>query len=120
MTILTISTLLILTSCVKHDEIEFEGELVDVRFCASSSEMRNQGAYFVCLDTPDDLGKSYTSLSGKHYENVVMLFDPGCRIYQGDKLSGAFYLDKNYGRANCGSWSDVDVPEGVFTSVSVD
>ena len=111
------SLLLLLFSCSKHDEIDFEGELVDVRYCASSSSMSNSAAYFVRLDKPADMGGDYTSLSGEEYENVVMLFEPDRRLYKGDRISGSFYLDEGYGRANCGSWTDVDLPEGVFTSV---
>lgn len=116
--LLILAATLLTAGCSKHDEIDFDGVVVDARQCYSSSAFGNNYAYFVQMASPSDAGASYTTLNtNEHYDNVVMLFEPDRRIYKGDHLTGTFYYDKGYCRANCGSWSDVDVPEGVFASI---
>lgn len=117
-TFLTFSTLL--TGCVKHDEIAFRGTIVDVRECNASFGSTQDAGFVVDLSSPDSIGVAYT-VNGAHYSNAVILYDPGCRLYKGDKLSGTFYLDDKYSRANCSiHWSDLHLPEGVFLDISVE
>lgn len=109
-----------MTSCVKHDEIAFSGTIIDVRDCNVSFGSYQDAGFVVKLDSPDSIGEPYT-YNGKTYENCVILYDPGCRLYKNDKISGTFFFDDKYSRANCSiHWTDFHLPEGVFTSVSVD
>ncbi len=108
-----------LTSCAKHDEISFRGTVIDARECSASYTEPNIG-YVVQLQKPDSIGKPYDH-NGNTYQNVVILYEPDRRIYKNDHIKGTFYLDNKYSRANCSlHWTDYDLPEGVFTSVSVD
>ena len=116
------SCLLLLTvSCSKHDEIAFKGVVIDARQCTlTSSGTLPQVGYFVNLESPDSIGKPY-STDNATYPNVIILYEPDCRIYKNDHIKGAFYLDNKFSRTNCAiHWSDLDLPEGVFTSVSVE
>ena len=86
--------MLLLASCTKHDEISFKGVVIDVRQCTmmSSGQLPVAG-YFVHLESPDS----------------------------DDHIRGSFYLDDEYSHANCAyHWTDIQLPEGVFTTVSVD
>lgn len=119
-TLLTASFFILLSSCVKHDEIPFRGTIVDVRECNTSFGSTQDAGFVVDLTTPDSIGVAYT-FNGTTYSNAVILYDPGCRLYKGDKLSGTFYLDDKYSRANCAiHWSDLHLPEGVFLDVTVE
>ena len=111
----------LLTSCAKHDEVDFKGEIIDTRECELSITRPNVG-YLVQLSSPTDYGVTYTSQYGITYDNVVILYDPDCLIYLHDIIKGSFYLDSKYARANCSiHWDDLDdIPMGVFTTVSVD
>lgn len=114
--------MLLLASCTKHDEISFKGVVIDVRQCTmmSSGQLPVAG-YFVHLETPDSIGGSYTLNNNQTYNNVVVLYEPDCRIYRDDHIRGSFYLDNDYSHANCAyHWTDIQLPEGVFTTVSVD
>ncbi len=115
------SYLLLLTSCSKHDEVDFKGEIIDTRECELSITRPNVG-YLVQLSSPTDYGVTYTSQYGITYDNVVILYDPDCLLYLHDQIKGAFYLDSKYARVNCSvHWDDLDdIPMGVFTTVSVD
>ena len=107
------------SSCTKHDEIVFKGVIIDTRECTVSYLKPDLG-YVVKLDSPDSIGKPYT-LNGTTYQNAVILYDPNCRLYKNDKISGTFYLDDKYSRANCTiHWTDFQLPEGVFLDVSVE
>lgn len=119
--IIVATVLLLFASCSKHDEIAFKGTIIDIRTCNSSFDIQHNDAGFVIdLTTPDSIGKPYT-FNGVTYRNAVILYDPDCRLYKGDKLSGTFYLDDKYSRAHCSiHWSDFDIPEGVFVDVSVE
>jgi hypothetical protein len=119
--IIIVAVLLMFVSCKKHDEIAFKGTIIDTRTCNSSFEIQHNDAGFVInLTTPDSIGKPYTH-NGVTYPNAVILYEPGCRLYKNDKVSGTFYLDDKYSRANCSiHWSDYDIPEGVFVDVSVE
>lgn len=114
------SFLLLFVSCVKHDEIPFKGTIVDTRECNASFGQHQEAGFVVSLTTPDSIGKPYTH-NGVTYSNAVILYDPGCRLYRNDKVSGTFYLDDKYSRANCSiHWSDFDIPEGVFIDLYVE
>lgn len=119
--IITALTLLLATSCVKHDEVDFKGTVIDTRECTLSYLKPDLG-YLIQLDSPLEYGATYTSQYGTTYDNVVILYDPDCLLYLNDRLSGSFYLDEEYPRANCSMhWNDLDnIPVGVFTAVSVD
>lgn len=109
----------LLVSCRKHDEIPFRGTIIDIRECTASYLQPDLG-YVVKLDTPDSIGKPY-SLNGTTYKNAVILYDPPIRIFKNDHISGTFYLDDKYSRANCTiHWSDFDIPEGVFLDLTVE
>ena len=112
---------LVCVACSKHDEIDFKGTIIDTRECTLSL-MRPDLGYLVELETPADYGSDYTLSNGTTYHNVVILYDPDCLLYLGDRIKGAFYLDDEYSRANCSvHWNDIDnIPIGVFTTVSVD
>lgn len=115
-----VAVLLLFASCKKHDEIAFKGTIIDTRTCNSSFDSHQEAGFVINLTTPDSIGKPYTH-NGVTYTNSVILYDPGCRLYKNDKVSGTFYLDDKYSRANCSiHWSDFDIPEGVFVDVSVE
>ena len=49
--------------------------------------------------------------------NLIVLYEPTCRVYVDDKLHGTFYVDNTYSRANCSlHYDDYELPEGVFNS----
>jgi hypothetical protein len=117
--ILFVAALMLLVSCEKHDEIAFTGTVIDTRECTPSYLQPDLG-YVVRLDSPDSIGQPYI-INGVTHKNCVILYDPDCRIYKNDKISGTFYLDDKYSRANCSiHWTDFQLPEGVFISVTVD
>lgn len=106
---------LLLTGCSKNDEYEFSGTIIDARDCNS---MRYPG-YIVALEKPSDLGGQYV-VGERTYTNAIMLFEPDRALYKGDHLHGSFYIDNKYSRANCSFHWNLNIPEGVFTSISVD
>lgn len=112
-----IATVLLLVSCVKHDEVEFSGTVVDVRSCSALDiSMDRNPAYIIVLDYPASIG-------GHYYDdtNVVALYEPTCRIMVDDHVHGTFYLDDKYSKTTC-DWhnTDYEIPEGVFTKTIVD
>lgn len=114
--LLGVSVIILLASCTKKDEYDFSGTIVDAREC----NLMQLPGYIVALEKPTDIGKEY-SLGSTQYPHAIILFDPGCQLKKGDHISGSFYLDDKYSRANCQIHDrDLDLPEGVFTSVSVD
>ena len=109
--------LLLLASCVKHDEIEFSGTVVDVRSCSAVAISMDQNpAYIVVLDYPASIGGVYHGDS-----NVVALYEPTRHIMADDHIHGTFYLDDKYSKTTC-DWhnTDYDIPEGVFLKTIVD
>lgn len=111
--------LCLFTSCEDYEEIAFRGTVIDARECSASYAEPNIG-YVVQLQKPDSIGKPYL-LDGTTYENVVILYEPGRRIYKRDHIKGTFYLDDDYSRANCSlHWTDYDLPEGVFLDITVE
>lgn len=117
--VLSISILL-LTACSKHDEIDFSGVIIDTRECTASYLQPNLG-FLVELSKPDDAGDDYTTQDGVVHHNVVILYDPDRVLYVNDHISGTFYFDDEYSDANCSiHWTDFDVPIGVFVDVTVD
>ncbi len=113
--------LLLLASCNKVDEIDFQGTVIDTRECTASYVKPDLG-YLVALTTPDSLGGDYTTQDGITHHNVVILYAPDRLVYRNDKIRGTFYFDDQYSLANCSiHWNDIDnIPIGVFTSISVD
>ena len=112
-----IATVLLLVSCVKHDEIEFSGTVVDVRSCSALTISMDQNpAYIVILDYPASIGGEYYGDS-----NVVALYEPTRHIMADDHIHGTFYLDDKYSKTTC-DWhnTDYDLPEGVFLKTIVD
>lgn len=105
------------TSCVKHDEIEFSGTVIDVRSCSSLNLSMDQNpAYLIALDYPASIGGDYYGDT-----NVVALYEPTRHIMGDDHVHGTFYLDDKYSKTTC-EWhnTDYDLPEGVFTETIVD
>ena len=112
---------LLMNACSKYTEIDFSGVVIDTRACSNSVVKPDLG-YLVNISSPDSIGSSYTLANGTTYRNVVILYAPDRLIYLGDHLSGSFYFDDEYPRANCSiHWNDIDqIPIGVFTAVTVD
>ena len=108
------------TSCVKHEEISFSGTVVDVRECNASFGTAQDAGFVVSLNEPENIGEPYT-FNGVTYPRAIVLYAPDRRIYKGDRLSGTFYLDNKYSRANCSiHWTDLHLPEGVFLDLTVE
>lgn len=111
---------LLLASCAKHEEISFRGTVVNIEYCASQDITSNAG-FYTALEVPEGTGADFT-IGNETYHNVVILYEPGTRIQNGNRISGKFYLDDKYSRTNCTLHyaGDDDLPQGVFTEVSVD
>jgi len=110
---------LMATSCVEHEEIAFAGTVMDVLSCNGSFFDENPG-YIVKLDYPDSIGGTLTNESGTS-SNLIVLYEPTCRIMVRDHIHGTFYVDDKYSRVNCSlHWDNIDLPEGVFMKVVVD
>lgn len=109
-----------LSSCAKHDEISFRGTVVNIEYCASQDIQSNAG-FYTALEVPEATGATFT-LGNETFQNVVILYEPGRRIQNGDRISGKFYLDDKYSKTNCNLHihADDNLPQGVFTEVSVD
>ena len=103
---------LIFTGCVKHEEIEFRGKIIGIRECTASYLDQNVG-YVVQLEYPEGVGGSITD-GNNTGENLVVLYEPDRHIMIDDIISGTFYLDEKYSRANCSIRWDYELPEGVF------
>ena len=111
---------LLLGACVKHDELEFSGTVLWVRDCTASYLDANAG-YVVQLDYPKGVGGDITDDAGQPMKNLIVLYEPTCRVLVDDKIHGKFYLDSKYSRANCHlHYNDYELPEGVFTKTVVD
>ena len=109
---------LLISSCVRHDEMEFRGKVVDVRHCEFSYMDQNPG-YMVQLEYPEGVGGSISE-GDNTAENIVVLYEPDRHIMVGDTIYGSFYLDPKYSKANCSMHWDYELPEGVFTKVRVE
>ncbi|MBR3784418.1 MAG: hypothetical protein IKJ78_08185 [Bacteroidales bacterium] len=109
-----------LASCAKHDEITFRGTVVNIEYCASQDIQSNAG-FYTALEMPEGTGADFT-IGTETYHNVIILYEPGMRIQNGNHISGKFYLDDKYSRTNCTMHihADDNLPQGVFTEVSVD
>ncbi len=104
--------LLLVAGCVKHEEIEFTGTVVDIRSCSSLELAMDQNpAFLIALDSPAGIGGVYYGDS-----NVVALYEPTRHIRYGNHIRGTFYLDDKYSKTTC-EWHNTDykLPEGVFT-----
>ncbi len=112
--------LLLLTSCVKHDEISFSGTVVNIEYCATQ-EIQSNAGFYTALETPEGIGATFIQGTDT-FQNVVVLYEPGIRIQYGNRISGKFYLDDKYSRLNCNLHiaADDNLPQGVFTKVYVD
>ena len=108
----------LLVSCAHHDELEFRGKVVDIRHCDFSYLDQNPG-YVVQLEYPEGVGGSISE-DGNTADNLVVLYEPDRHIMVGDIVYGRFYLDPKYSKANCSMHWDYELPEGVFTKVSVE
>jgi len=117
---LVIATVVALTAaCQKHPEIEFAGTVTGIRPC-SESYLDNNVGYIVKLDYPDSIGGTLTTDDGTT-TGLIVLYEPDRLIRVDDHIRGSFYLDDKYSRANCAlHYSEIDLPEGVFTQVRVD
>ena len=65
---------ILLTGCVKHEEIEFEGTVVGTRFCSGAIMDSNTG-FLVKLTRPEGIGGSMTSTAGETMDNIVVLYE---------------------------------------------
>ena len=106
-------------SCQKHPEIDFAGTVINIRQCTGSFLDNNVG-YIVQLDYPDSIGGTLTTNEGTA-SGLIVLYDPNRVIHVDEHIHGSFYLDDKYSRSNCSvHYSEIDLPEGVFTRVNVD
>lgn len=111
---------MVLTGCVKHEEIAFEGIVVGTRNCTSGYADSNPG-FLVQLTSPDSIGATLRSTDGQHMDHVIVLYEPPRRIMVEDRIHGTFYLDDKYSKSHCSIvWDDVKLPEGVFLDLVVD
>ena len=110
---------LTLTSCVEHEEVDFEGRVVGGRNCTSIVFEQNMG-YVVQLNYPEGVGGTITNDNGQQMKNLVVLYEPDCEIKVGDHIHGKLYWDDKYSRANCTVLWKEKLPEGVFLEVVVD
>lgn len=111
---------LLLSGCKKYEELEFSGKVLWVRNCTASYLDYNAG-FVVQLDYPEGVGADITDDAGQKMENIIVLYEPTCRIYVDDKIHGTFYVDDTYSRGNCElHYNDYELPEGVFTKTVVD
>lgn len=109
---------MLLAGCVKHDELEFRGKIVDVRQCDFSYLDQNPG-FVVQLEYPEGVGGTLTE-GGNTADNLVVLYEPDRHLMVGDVIYGKFYLSPKYSKANCSVHWDYELPEGVFTKVRVE
>ena len=112
--------MVLLVSCVKHDEISFSGTVVNIEYCATQ-EIQSNAGFYTALETPEGTGDTFI-YGADTFHNVVVLYEPGRQIQHGSHISGKFYLDDNYSRTNCNLHISADeyLPQGVFTKVYVD
>ena len=114
---------LLLTSCVKHEELSFSGTMIGVRNCDLSYTDMNAG-YLVQLETPTDVGRQLTTSSGDVLQNIIVLYEAPRIIQAPTHIHGKFYLDEKYARVTgCVQWDNEELnnlPQGVFTEMVVD
>ena len=114
---------LLLTSCVKHEELSFSGTMIGVRNCDLSYTDMNAG-YLVQLETPTDVGRQLTTSSGEVLQNIIVLYEAPRIIQAPTHIHGKFYLDEKYARVTgCVQWDNEELnnlPQGVFTEMIVD
>ena len=111
---------ILLVSCTKHEEIGFSGTVVNIEYCATQDIQSNAG-FYTALETPEGTGGTFIH-GADTFQNVVILYEPGRQIQHGNHISGKFYMDNDYSRANCSLHihADDELPQGVFTRVHVD
>jgi len=107
-----------LAGCVKHDELEFKGRVIDVRHCDMSYLDQHPG-YVVQLEYPEGVGGTITD-GNNTAENIIVLYEPTRHIMVDDVIHGRFYLDEKYSRTNCSQHWEPELPEGVFIKVEVE
>lgn len=108
---------MLLTGCVEHDDFDFTGTVVDYEECNGISEM----GYAVALSSPSDIGGEYTTRTATTYENVVVIYGADRMLKENAKISGRIYIDNNFSKTTCSiHYTDNDVPEAVFTKLSVE
>ncbi len=108
-----------LAACQKHPEVDFAGTVTGIRQCTGMYLDNNVG-YIVQLDYPDSLGATITTDEGTA-SGIIVLYEPDRVIHVDDHIHGSFYLDDKYSRTNCSlHYTDYELPEGVFTHISVD
>ena len=118
-TLLALALVATAAACQKHPEIDFAGTVIDIRPCTGSYLDNNVG-YIVKLDYPDSIGGTITNDEGTA-TGLIVLYEPGRVIHLDNHIHGSFYLDDKYSKANCSlHYSELELPEGVFTRVSVD
>ena len=115
---------LLAAACEKHEEISFSGTVVGIKNCELTFTDRNAG-YIVQLETPEGIGGTLASTSSTDtMYNLVVLYEPSRILRVSTHIHGRFYFDDKYSKANgCVTWRDENLenlPEGVFTNLSVD
>ena len=106
----------LLAACSNYDDFEFTGTVVDYEMCNGISEL----GYVVSLSAPDTIGGTYLTSEGKTATNAVVIYGSDRMLKQEDHIKGRIYLDPNYSKTTCNfHYTDRDVPEAVFTELSV-
>lgn len=101
--------------CVKYDDLEFRGTVVNYEICNSWQDM----GYLVDLEYPDSVGGTYT-VGGTTYHNVVIIYQAGEVLTDQSHIAGRFYWETNYAKLYCNRiYSGREVPEAVFTELTV-
>lgn len=107
----------VFASCKNYEDFDFTGSVVDYEMCNGISEI----GYAVALTSPDTIGGDYTTREMQQFHNVVVIYGSDRMLHSGDKISGRIYLDPGHSEAECNyHYNDRDVPEAVFTKLSVE
>ncbi len=116
--VLIACAVLLFGSCADYEEVNFRGKVIGIRECTASYLDQNVG-YVVQLEYPEGIGGSITEGSNTG-DNLVVLYEPDRHIMIDDVISGTFYLDEKYSRANCSIRWDYELPEGVFLKTKIE
>lgn len=107
-------SVILLASCVKHDDFAITGTVVDYEICNGISEM----GYAIEISSPDSIGGDYTTRTGDNYRNVIVVYGADRILKENAHINARIYWDKNYSKTTCSRhYTDRDVPEAVFTKI---
>jgi len=116
--VLLVFAAVMFAGCADYEEVNFRGKVIGIRECTASYLDQNVG-YVVQLEYPEGIGGSITE-GNNTGDNLVVLYEPDRHIMIDDVISGTFYLDEKYSRANCSIRWDYELPEGVFLKTKIE